>query len=127
MDDQQRLAFDGEIAYAVLGRDGEFALVQLYVARDEAVIAEARERGYRYCGVLAVIDGIPAARYDPDLDSVLCCFLASLKFAGLVSDRIQPAPKDDSVDFLTRLYALPDTRDERYLNIASRLRAMSPK
>jgi hypothetical protein len=127
MDDHQQVAFDSEVAYAVLGRDGEFALVQLYVAKDEAVIAQARERGYHYCGVLAVIDGIPAARYEPDLDSVLCCFLASLKFARLVCDRIKPMPKDDSVDFLTRLYALPDTRDERYLNIASRLRAMSPK
>jgi len=126
VDEHQRLAFESEISYVVMGRGSECALVRLGHGDAVESAAQARERGYRYCGVLGVRSGVPVAKCEPNPDAVFCCFAAFLEFARLVCDRIRPMPKDDSVAFLTRLYALPDTReDERTQRLFARFRALS--
>ena len=112
MDAHQQLAFDSEISVAVLGNAGEFVLIPLGGPLDDNVTRAAMERGFRYCGCLGIKEGIPGAKCEPDPDSVFTCLMASLAFARLVCDRLKPPPKGDGVEWLTRLFALPDTRTD---------------
>lgn len=112
MDATERLVADSEMSAAVLGKGREFLLVDLSGETDAAMEA-ARARGFSYCGCLAVVNGQATARPEPDADSTLTMLYAALAFAHLVGDRLMPPqPKSDSVEWLTRLYALPDTRPE---------------
>jgi hypothetical protein len=112
MDTQERMVMESEVSAAVLGRAGEFILVDLSGETDAAMEA-ARARGFSYCGCLAVVNGQATARPEPDADAMLTMLYAGLAFAHLVADRLTPPqPKSDSVEWLTRLYALPDTRPE---------------
>jgi hypothetical protein len=134
MDAVEQLVFESDIAVGVLGNAGEFILVPVLGIEPDNDTDTAKEqaiaRGWHYCGVLAIKDGVPKADCEPDPDSILCCLLASLAFARLVCDRLKPLPTSaagDAVDFLTRLHELQDTRDERQLKIAARLRALSTR
>ncbi len=112
MDATERLVVDSEMSTAVLGRGSEFILVDLSGETDAAMEA-ARARGFSYCGCLAVVNGQATAQPEPDADAMLTMLYAGLAFAHLVADRLTPPqPKSDSVEWLTRLYALPDTRPE---------------
>lgn len=125
MDEHQRLAFESEISYVVMGRGSECTLVRLGHGDAVESAAQARELGYRYCGALGLRDGVPVVVFEPDADSVFCCLAASLQFARLVCNIIRPMPKDDWLGFITRLYSLPDTRDDRAQALIARFRALS--
>jgi hypothetical protein len=112
MDAHARLAFESEICVAVMGRAGDFLLIPLGGdgPLDDALTAQALERGLHYCGCLGVKDGVAGAKCEPDPDSVYCCLMASLEFARMVAGRLKPQPQGDGVAWLENLFQLPDTR-----------------
>jgi hypothetical protein len=99
-------------ATAVLGKAGSFLLVPLYEPGPlpAPVLVEAARRGFHFSGVLAVRDDKPEAQCEPDLDSTYTCLQASLAFVVQVAHKIKRG-HGDSVDWLERLYRLPDPRD----------------
>ncbi len=114
LDPVEQLVFESEICVGVLGKaGGDFILVPLMKDGPiDGAVTDAAERGYSYCGVLGIVNGVPGAKCEPDADadSILCCLLGSLAFARMVCDRIKPAPKGDAVEWLTKLHGLADTR-----------------
>jgi hypothetical protein len=110
-DPQEQLVFNSEIAVAVLGRAGEFVLIHLDDAIEDAMAA-AIAKGYGYCGTLAVVKGQAAAKCEPDPDSVYTMMHAALAFVQQVADRLKQPPEGDAVQFLEHLYALEDPRRE---------------
>jgi hypothetical protein len=112
MDAHQQLAFDSEFSVAVMGNAGEFILIQLGEPLDDNVTRKAIERGFRYCGCLGIKDGVPGAKCESDPDAIYTCLLASLAFARMVCERLKPPSKGDGVEWLTRLFALSDTRTD---------------
>ena len=112
MDATEQLVFESEICVGVLGKaGGDFILVPLKDGPVDGTVTDAAiERGYRYCGVLGIVNGVPGAKCEPDPDSILCCLLASLAFARMVCDRIKPAAKGDFDEFMARMWALEAPR-----------------
>jgi len=122
MDAQERLVFNSDLAVAVLGRGGNYLLVPLADAVDEAA-REAEAMGYRYCGVLALTrDGRAAAECVPDPDAALTMVRAALGFAMRFAKRLQ----GDSVEWCERLYRLPDSRPEVSARNAARSEQYPP-
>ncbi len=114
MDAMERLTWDADIAVGVLGRGGEFLLVPLTEPGkiSEAVTDDARRRGFRFCGVVAVTNGQASAQWEPYPDAIHTMLHAALAFAQEVADRLKPKQaQGDAVDWLERLWSLPDTRD----------------
>ena len=113
LDETEQLAFDGDPAMAVMGARGEFMLVPLDRGIEGAQAA-AIERGFHYCGILALVDGRPAAKCEGDLDSMNCMMRAALEFAARVADRMKPPKReDDFAAFAAGLFRLEDPRDSR--------------
>src|SRR5258708_38538898 len=112
MDAMEQLVFDSEISVAVMGRGGEFVIVRIDGGIDEAATEEAVRKGYAYCGCLGIKDGVPGAKCESNPDAIYTCLLASLAFARMVCERLKPPPKGDGVEWLTRLFVLPDTRTD---------------
>jgi len=110
MDAQEKLAWDGELSAAVLGRGEDFTLVFLDGPINEVATANATGRGFEYCGVLAVVDGQCHAMCEPHPGAVYPMLHASLAFAQQVAHKPKPEQSGDSVDWLRRLWNLPDTR-----------------
>ncbi len=71
------------------------------------------ERGMRFIGIMGLVDGVSRVALSEPLDDPTAKAL-SLAFVQRVEDIINAklAPKDDSLDWLNRLYQLPDTRRE---------------
>jgi hypothetical protein len=109
MDTVEKMAFDSELCAAVLGKGPEFMLIFLDLPLDGSVTAMAHEKGYAYCGILAVINGEAMVECEPNPAAVFTVLKASLKFAQKVADKLWAKNRD--TDWLERLYALPDTRD----------------
>jgi hypothetical protein len=113
MDAQHQLIFESQISVGVLGKGEDFVLIPLRgdgTPFDEAEVDAARDRGLEYCGVLGLKDGVPGAKCEPNPDCIYTMMHAGLAFAQLVADKLRPKPKGDAVDWLTRLFELPDTR-----------------
>ncbi len=111
MDESEQVVFDSEFSCGVLGRAGEFVLVPLNEGPVEDAMAAARERGFAYCGILAVLDGQAGAKCAPNPDAVFTMLMAALSFARLAADRLRPKSEGDGVEWLTALLSLPDTRN----------------
>ncbi len=109
-DAHQRLYEDSEICFGVLGRNGDFVLIDMALPLDENVTAEALAKGYAYCGVVAVKNGVYGAKCAPDPDSIFTMLQAAIAAAPLVADRLRHPEKGDGVLWLRQLYALPDLR-----------------
>jgi hypothetical protein len=106
------MVMESEVSAAVLGKAGEFILVDLGGETD-AAMESAHARGFSYCGVFAVVNGQATARSEPDADATLTMLYAGLAFAHLVADRLTPPqPKDDFTQFAERLWSLEDLRPE---------------
>jgi hypothetical protein len=111
MDAQQQLAWDSEVACAVLMGEGKDAYL---INLDEVPAAEQRmllaRLGCRFLGVLGIKNGVvDCAPADFHPDTVRGITEAVAPFVEYAKTKIMP--KGDSVDFLKRLHALPDTRE----------------
>ncbi len=112
---QRQLIRESEFTVVVLGKGEDFVLLRCNGNDDDSDVAEARdagERGMRFCGVLALTqDGQLKADIDPrNISAVYTMTFARLAFVHLVADRLKQKPKGDGVEWLTRLFVMPDTR-----------------
>jgi hypothetical protein len=118
MDAVQRLTWDAEQVAAVLGNTstGEFVLADLSrrgAPLSEAESAVARLKGFGFLGVVGrYTDGTIDTKSETAVDaqSIMCSAVP----AFIVYLDRKFAPNDDGsgwVQWLERLYALPDTRD----------------
>ncbi len=115
-DAEEKLVFESEMAAGVLGKGEDFVLVHFNDKPfDTAQLAEAKARGFAWCGVLGLCNGVPQARVSPDNPEAIytMCF-AGLAYAHLVAEHLRPQPKSDAVEWLSRLHALPDARQSEY-------------
>ncbi len=119
MDKFEKLVSNAQFAVGILGdsRRREYALVDLYPPLSEKDKQDLHKRRFRFIGVIGLTEaGVRVALAEP-LDDVTASTL-SRAFCQKVEDAINNAlePKGDSADgapsleWLTRLYALPDTR-----------------
>jgi hypothetical protein len=101
-----------EMCAVVLGKGAEFVLLDVNKAMDSAVTEAALAKNYKFCGLLAVKNGQAGARCEGP-DCIETMLAASLVFARVVSDSLQHQHqhRGDGVEWLTKLYALPDTRN----------------
>ena len=115
MDAQEQLVWDGQFSAAVLGKGSDFALISLEDEEriDGPALQEAIAKGFRYCGVMAVVNGQAAARCEPDPDSVLTMMHAAFAFARIAAEHIKTATAAKSAAWLQQLFELPDSRDKR--------------
>jgi hypothetical protein len=110
-EDQKQLILEAEFSAVVLGRGEEFVIVRLQCNDDDTAGQEAIAQGMRYCGVLAVKDGIPTAEVESDPGAIYTMCFASLAFARMVVDRLhEPQPRGDAEEWLGRLFQIPDHR-----------------
>lgn len=113
MDRVEQLAWDAEIAVAVLGnpRTGEFSLIDLDhdMPMSEAARESARQRGFEFCGVVGVKNGIADAMCDPVAGALGILCAAVMPFVRRYAAKL--GPKSDGADWLERLHALPDPRE----------------
>ncbi len=112
MDAMKQLVEDAEFSVGVLGRAGEFVLVPLSEPEQlpKEILDDANHRGFRFCGVLALVNGKPSVKSEPDLDALYTVMHASMAFAQRVADKIKREKEGDAVDWLENLYHLPDSR-----------------
>jgi len=115
--EMKELLIAGVDRAVVFGRDEQFVVVLIEEANgNEAAYREYRERvgTLPFCGAFAVVDGVPACRCASSLDAIAVMMLASGAYSRHIAEKIraQESPKDNSVDWLERLYRLADTRDE---------------
>jgi hypothetical protein len=107
MDAQETLVFNSTVTAAVLGRGEQFALVYLPYSQAEAF--QYGKEGFRYAGVVGLLNGKVEIVSEPDLEARILTLLAALRFA---QDLIPSAANDDSVEWLTKLHALEDPREK---------------
>jgi hypothetical protein len=112
MNAEQKLAWDSEVACAVLIAEGKDAymidLDQLPTFEYRMLLARL---GCRYIGTLGIKNGVvDCAPADLHPDTVRGITEAVAPFLQYAKTKIKP--KGDSVDWLTRLAALPDSRTD---------------
>jgi hypothetical protein len=123
MDRFDQLVFTSRVASCVLGNPAtrDFILVSLDAPpMDDALRADAAQRGLYFCGVMGIIDGVSRTELAEALSSEAIAILSN-EFVGqvvltiaarLASLRaVPPTPTDDFVAFMDALIALPDNRD----------------
>jgi hypothetical protein len=107
----RHLMQQSEFTVIVFGKGEDFVLLQANGNDEDSELSEAEDagrRGMKFCGVLALTNEGPKADIAPDnLSAVHTMMFAEAAFVRVV-DRLKP--KDDSVEWLTRLFVLPDTR-----------------
>jgi hypothetical protein len=113
MDAMERVTWNADEVVGVLGRGEEYVLVPLNdeAPIPDAVMDDAHRRGFKFCGVLCVIEGRAAAKCEPDLEAVGTMVLAAIGFAHQVADKLKHQQRGDGVNWLRRLWTLPDTRN----------------
>src|ERR1039458_4815763 len=114
MDRFEQLSSDAECAVAVLGNPttGQYALVDLDhdMPMPEESISDAHQRGFQSVGVMGIKGGVADAMCEPGPGALALMCHAVLPFMTRYAARL--APKSDSgAEWLTRLHALPDTRE----------------
>jgi hypothetical protein len=115
MDKFERLALESQAAAAILGNGHEFEIIDL--GKPEAMpSSEYRrkllERGFRFVGIVGLIEGRPKTALAEPLDEISTAAL-SRAYVDLIEQRINESAKavGDGTDWLTSLYQLPDTRE----------------
>ena len=108
-DTHEQLVFDSEISVAVLGKDEKFIFVRLGQDSVDYALADAKDNGYAYAGVIGIKDGVPSVQCEPDPASMRVMVLAGLAFAGMIAEMQK---HQMSTDFCERLFALPDLRPD---------------
>ncbi len=115
LDKFQRIAWDGQSAAAILGNGSEFQLVD--VSDANAIPSEEQRqkllrRGFCFVGVVGLIEGSTIFALAEPLDETSTAVL-SQAYVAFIEQRINKnaKPVGDGADWLTRLYQLPDTRE----------------
>lgn len=112
-DEQERFALRSDFSCAVLGRGEEYVLIPLDDGPiDEAATMDAARKGFWYCGVMGVINGVAAARCNPDLECQRVMMAAAFGFALKYAEHIRQKPNGDGdeVAWLEQLMRLEDAR-----------------
>jgi hypothetical protein len=115
LDKFQRIAWYGQSAAAILGNGAEFQLVD--VADVKAIPNEDHRqqllaRGFRFIGIVGLIEGSAKIALAEPLDDTTTAALAQA-YLVFIEQRINKSakPVGDGADWITRLYQLPDTRE----------------
>lgn len=124
MDQFEHIGTTASYAVAIFGNParGDFALFDLTKGTPfpvEGIQREIAERSLAFCGVMGVVQGIPCATFAEPLDS---CTIRALSqafnerveraSAAALTAALERQPKDDSEQWLWRLWSLKDTRSE---------------
>jgi|SRR5581483_193298 len=108
MDAIEQLVSAATLSAAVLGKsNGDVHLV--YLGDPDTAASAVKDpglHGYGFCGVVGLVDGRITLEYEPGCH--LVALLGVFEFAQRLMST--PAPQDDSVQWLRKLYALPDER-----------------
>lgn len=109
---------DADLAVAVLGAGEQYLYIDLSEglsnrAAFDASVSEAKARGFIHCGFLRAKAGVPEALC-ADPRGILTMTYAACTWIRSIADYFRPAPVQtgDSVEWLSRLYAVPDTRTD---------------
>ncbi len=109
-DAMDRLALECEVSFTCLGKGNEFVLIDNSAPSDAYQLAIAREKGFCYCGVLGLNDGVPRVESEADAESRFTMLQAGLTFCRIMADKLRHPEHGDSVQWLRQLHALPDAR-----------------
>lgn len=104
MDATEKLILQSTASAVVLGSGDKFVLIPLEGTLPQASLDLAAARGYGYAGVIAVVNNQVEIE-GPERELLL---LAAVPFAEYVV--AQTAAKDDSAEWLARLWSLEDPR-----------------
>lgn len=106
---QEELVITGLCPTAVLGRGGDFVLIQLGEGIDNTLTAQARAKGFVYYGVLAIRHGHGEAscEYESNVDCLHTMMNAALEYARLHAEKLCAG---DTVEWLRALHRLADSR-----------------
>ena len=115
----QRYVLRAEHVAAVIGRGGEFLLLNLDGCIGDDVRTLANEKGFTLCGVIGITGGVVGAECDPHPDSLRIMVNAGIALAGAIAGQRARAlagvrdegSKGDSLSWLNSLHALSDTRE----------------
>lgn len=114
LDKFQQLASDAQFAVAVLGNlhTGDLELVNLGATSSADEQRGWRERRLGFIGVVGLIDGVPEVALAEVIDAETLSAL-SRAFARCVRNEVNARlqPSGDGVEWLKRLYSLPDERE----------------
>jgi hypothetical protein len=113
MDKIQTLVESAQFAMGILGNanTGDFALVDLGPAATE-VQAALIIRGYRFVGVLAIVDGAPRSALNAPLGGGETIARLAHTFLAHFERVVTRVERDgESVMWLESLHELPDTRN----------------
>jgi hypothetical protein len=105
------------IVVGVLGKGAEYVFIPLDEAEAHAKRIELSvARGMCFCGLMAFSPRTKesAAKCEPDPECVKTMMHAAYAFDEFVRNRLRErvTTKDESVEFLERLWLLPDTRTD---------------
>jgi hypothetical protein len=114
----EALSESSEFVAAVVGIGLHFTVIPLGSGLTEQVdraCEEAHEKGYKYCGLLAVVGGVAASRVCEEIpDAAYTLLAATGTFVQMFRDlqRAKPEPTDttDFQRFADALWALRDDR-----------------
>jgi hypothetical protein len=114
MDRFQKLVWEAhEECVCVLGNPATLEMHFVDLCREnpsDERVQQLRERNLHFLGVLGLVAGVSRCEFALPFDDSTVEYIAA-KFAVFVHERSDKA-KGDSVEWLTRLYQLPDTRSE---------------
>jgi hypothetical protein len=107
----QQFVANAEVAVCILGNpeSGDFALCDLG-PHAEDLQRDLVQRGYRFVGLLGMVQGVPRSALAEPLEANAIDALAEAFLKRWLYGGGRPEA-GDSVRFLEGLYRLPDTRD----------------
>ncbi len=106
---REQIAMQDKHSVAVLGNGEEFVLVALD-GPIESAMSEGKARGFVYCGCMGVIDGRAVIQCESTPGAAITMLHAAVEFGQQVAERLKP--HGDAVEWLERLYRLPDTQED---------------
>jgi len=112
MDALEQIAGYATISAAVLAKGEECTLIALDedgAPLNETLLDEARDKGMHFAGIFGIVNGVARCK-SQSLEDVPTMLGAMPAFIEYVRERL--TQRGDSESWLSKLYQLPDTRDE---------------
>jgi hypothetical protein len=114
------LAMESQLCVAVLG-NADITDIELLPIRPQpygrnkvqALAAQWAGRGLRFIGTIGIVNGQPRTALAVPLDALRMDALSqafTVHCEAILTDKIEEHQKGDEVDWLCRLWSLPDTR-----------------